>query len=271
MAELVEVEELKQETRQKNLEVRKLAEENQSNIARLRELLDEADAHKKQRDEFNSKVRETSDKRKALIEEARKIDVELKTIELEAAKYKVDGGIPLGRLERMVEQMEWRLQTQSMPVKDENALSQEIRKLLKEKQELEKAQPLRRKAYDLRRRRQELNMEFRALDEAYEMNAKESDKHHEAMLKAYKRADDARGKISDYLEKLGEKRKDADESYSKLQEVRGEHFAQEEYGRMQDKREKKKKEMEKMGELEERAKLIYDNFKAGKKVTMDEL
>ncbi|HLC48377.1 MAG TPA: hypothetical protein VJI13_04855, partial [Candidatus Norongarragalinales archaeon] len=104
-----------------------------------------------------------------------------------------------------------------------------------------------------------------------ESNAKESDKHHEAMLKAYKKADEVRLLISDYLEKIGEKRKDADESYSKLQEVRSEKVAEEDYGNYIDRKEKRKKEAEKMDELEERAKLIYDNFKAGKKVSMEEL
>lgn len=271
MEEQKEVEELKLETRQKNQEVRKLAEENLKNITRLRELLNEADEEKKKRDDLNSKVKEASDKRKALIDEGKKIDKELHEAEAEAAKIKTEGGIPLSRLERMIEQMDWRLQTQSMPVREENLLSQEIKKLLKEKAALEKAQPLRRKVYELRKRRQELNMEFRALDGSQELNAKESDKHHEAMLKAYKKADEVRLKISEYLERIGEKKKDADETYTKLQEVRGEHFAHEEYEHFQEKREKKKKEAEKMDELEERAKLIFDNFKAGKKVTMEDL
>ncbi|MEK6953909.1 MAG: hypothetical protein AABX01_02805 [Candidatus Micrarchaeota archaeon] len=271
MEEEKQITELKEETKLKNQEVRKLAEENQKNITRLRELLNEADEEKKKRDELNSKVKEASDKRKALIDEGKKLDKDLRLAETESAKYKTEGGMPLGRLEQLIERMEWRLQTQSMPVKEENLLSQEIKKLLKERSEQLKSQPLRRRVYELRKRRQELNTEFRALDEAQESAAKESDKHHETMLKDYKKADEVRGKISEHLEAIGEKRKDADDTYSKLQEVRGGAEAEHEYEEYHDRKEKRKKEEEKMDELEEKAKLIYENFKSGKKVTMEDL
>ncbi len=271
MEQTVAVEDLKQETRQKNLEVKKLADENQKNISRLREHLKEADAQKKTRDEYNAKVKEISEKRRVLIEESRRIDAELREAETQARKYQTDTDIPYAKLARLIEQMEWQLQTQSMPPKAENALSQDIRKLLKKKEALEKGQPLRKKIRDLRKRKGELGIEFRALEETQEINSKESDKHHEAMLKSYKKADDARAKISEYLEKIGEKRKDADETYMKMREAVGEVRAESEKHRTHERKERKKKEQDRMGELEEKAQQIYIDFKAGKKVSIEEL
>ncbi len=274
MAEEKQLEELKQETQKKNLEVRKLAEENQKNITHLRETLDKADEEKRLRDEFNVKVKEISEKRRQLIEKSKTTDTELRRLEAEAVKYQTkDEGshIPLGRLVRMIEQLEWRQQTQSVSIKEENALAKQIKQLSKERDIIEKSQPLRRQISELRKQRHDLSLEFRALDEAQEMNARESDKHHDAMLKCYKKADDLRQKISEYLEKIGEKRKDADETYFKLKETRDEIRDEFERHHADERKEKKKKEADRMGELSERAKEIYVNFKAGKKITMEEL
>ncbi|MEK6842918.1 MAG: hypothetical protein AABY04_00360 [Candidatus Micrarchaeota archaeon] len=267
-----EIEELKEETRHKNLEVRKLADENQKKIQLLKELLDKADTERKARDELNSKVKEVTDRRRHLIDKAKETDSQIKELEAEGSKYVVpEGAMPIGRLNHLIDQLEWQLQTSAMPIKQENALSKEIKELLKQKIALEKTQPLRRKLYDLRKARQDLNFEFRSLDGAQEQNSKESDKRHETMLGYYKKADDIRVEISDYLEKIGEKRKDADETYLKLRDVRNEMQSEGDRAYADEKRERKKKEDEKLDELEEKAKQIYLDFKSGKKVSMEEL
>ncbi|MBI5224244.1 hypothetical protein HY989_00060 [Candidatus Micrarchaeota archaeon] len=267
-----EIEELKEETRSKNLEVRKMADENQKKIQMLKELLDKADTERKARDEYNSKVKEAVDKRRHLIDKAREVDLQLKELEAEGSKYVVpEGSMPIGRLNHLIDQLEWQLQTSAMPIKQENALSKEIKELLKQKIALEKTQPLRRKLYELRKSRQELNNEFRSLDGIQEVNSKESDSRHETMLKYYKKADEIRVEISDYLEKIGEKRKDADETYSKLRDVRNEIQTEGDRVYAEERRERKKKEDEKLDELEEKAKQIYLDFKSGKKVSMEEL
>ncbi|MFH0971314.1 MAG: hypothetical protein V1835_01980 [Candidatus Micrarchaeota archaeon] len=272
MEEEKQLQDLKEETHKKNLEVKKLAEENSKNIAKLRELLDTAEEQRKLRDDYNAKVKEISEKRRSLIEQSKKIDTELRELEAESAKIKEpQTRIPLPRLERMIDELEWRQQTQSMSVKDENAFSKQIKELLKEKQAIMKSQPLRKRIYELHRKRQELSMEFRALDGAQELNAKESDKHHETMLKSYKKADETRAKISEYLEKIGEKRKDADDTYSKMREVRDGMQDEERKHYSDEKHERKMKEDERRDELEERAREIYIKFKAGKKISMDEL
>lgn len=263
--------ELREEGQKKNQEVRALAEENQRRIARFRELMQQANEAKHKRDALNAQVKEQSQKRRDLVDLSRKLDAMLKEKEDALSKMPPDGRYSPMQLRRMIKEMEWRLQTEGMSPRDEKAFSQDVNKLQKELDRLDKKEPFLRDIRELRRQRYDLSAEFRALDMALDLAREESDKLHQLVLECYKQADEVKAQITQYLSVIGEKSKEADEVFAKL---RGTHEELEEQDRrrvQESASNKRKVEAEKQLTLDERARKIYDDFKGGKKISMEDL
>ncbi len=272
MTELQEqVTELREEGKKKNAEVRQLAEENQRHIAKFRELMQQANESKHKRDALNNQVKEQLQKRRDLVELSRKLDAMLKEKEEALSKMPPEGRYSPSQLRRMIKEMEWRLQTEGMSPRDEKALSQDVNKLQKELDRMDKREPLLRDIYELRRQRHDLSLEFRTLDKTLESSREESDKLHQAVLDSYKQADDIKAKITAYLSVIGEKSKEADEVFAKLRGTHEEMEAQDRAHAQEHSSNKRQKEAEKQLSLDERARVIYDNFKNGKKISMEDL
>lgn len=262
---------LREEGKRKNAEVRALAEENQRHIARYRELMMQANEAKHKRDAVNAQVKDQSAKRKDLVERAKNLDAMMKEKDEALAKMPQEGRWSPGALRRMIQDMDWRLQTSGLSPRDEKLLVMETNKLRKELEKLDKREPLMRELYDLKRQRQDISLEFRALDKALETAREESDKLHQQVLDHYKQIDEVKGKITQYLGVIGEKSKEADEVFAKLRGARDEMEEEERQRTHSEHAKKQQAAQETKLTLDERARQIYDDFKAGKKISFEDL
>ncbi len=263
--------ELKQARKKTAEELHGLSEENRKNIEGYKNLLAQANEAKRRRDTVNAEVKELFDKRKALVDRARKLEDELNAAEEQLAKAPQAARYPAGALRRMMNELEWKLQTEALGPRQEKALSQEVQKIKKEFDKAEKIEPLQRKARELRKRKHEISLEFRALDESIAALKEEGDGAHEKTMSLYKKSDAVKAKITEYLDLIGEKSKEAGEIRDRLEGT------QEEIDREQAKKRKEQESMKKADDsrkqlsINERARLIAADFKSGKKISLEDL
>ncbi|MFH1107207.1 MAG: hypothetical protein V1787_04900 [Candidatus Micrarchaeota archaeon] len=267
----VQATELKQARNKTSEELHKLSDENLKNIDHYKQLLAQATEAKRKRDTLNSEVKELFDKRKALVEQARRLDADLAALEAQISKMPQESRYPAGVLRRMMNELEWRLQTEGMSPLKEKALSQEVQKIKKELDKAEKIEPLNRRARDLRQRKHTLSMEFRALDEGIEVLKKEGDAAHEKVQSLYKKADETKAKISGYLDLIGEKSKEAGDIRYRLEGTQDEIDREAAKKRKEEEARRKTVDSRKQLSINERARLIAQDFKSGKKISLEDL
>lgn len=263
--------ELKQARKKTAEELHKLSEENRANIQSYKSLLAQAAETKRRRDTVNAEVKELFDKRRILVEQAKKLEEELKAVELQIAKTPHETKYPAGVLRKMMNELEWRLQTEALNPRQEKALSQEVQKIKKELEKAEKVEPLFRQSRELRRRKHEFSLEFRALDESIESLKKEGVEAHEKTTSLYKKADAVKEKISEYLDLIGEKSKEAGEIRERLDGTQEEIEREEARKRREQEQRKKAEDSRKQLSINERARLIAQDFKSGKKISLEDL
>ncbi|MBU1198174.1 hypothetical protein KJ765_06745 [Candidatus Micrarchaeota archaeon] len=262
---------LRQEGTQMNQEVRKLADTNQQNIVRFRELMARANETKHQRDVLNGQVKDQVDKRRQLVAISRDVDRRLKEKEAQLQALPQESRYSASQLRRTIQQLEWQLQTESLSPRDEKALSQEINRLLKELKKVQKRDPLYQDLRTLRKERHDLSLEFRALDKTLDLARKESDEMHKKMLSIYAKSDEVKAQITDYLSIIGEKSKEADEVFAKLRSTKQELDEETQESRRTAEATRRKQESEQKLTLDEQARKIYDEFRAGRKISLEDL
>ncbi|MFH1199610.1 MAG: hypothetical protein V1708_00925 [Candidatus Micrarchaeota archaeon] len=262
---------LKQARNKTSEELHRLSGDNMGNISHYKELLALASEAKRRRDTANSDVHELFDRRKGLVEQARKIDDELRTVEEQIAKSPTESRYPAGVLRKMMNELEWKLQTEGMIPLKEKALSKEISKIKKELDKADKLEPLYRRAREMRDRKHALSLEFRALDKSIAGLQAEADEAHKKVTALYAKSEAVKSSISQYLDLIGEKSKEAGEIRDKLEGT------QEEIDRDAARKRKEQEAIVKVDDsrkqlsINERARLVAADFKAGKKISLEDL
>ena len=263
--------ELKQARMKTADELHKLSEENIRNIESYKSLLAQASEAKRKRDTVNSEVKELFDKRKILVEQSRKLEDELRTVEEQIAKTPHETRYPPGVMRRMVNELEWRMQTEAISVRQEKAISQEVQKIRKELEKADRVEPLYRRARDLRDRKHALSLEFRALDGSIDALKAEGDAAHEKTMALYKKTDATKASITEYLDLIGEKSKEAGDIRERLDGTQGEIDREAAKKRKEQETVKKTDDSRKQLSINDRARLIAADFKSGKKISLEDL
>lgn len=258
---------MKKERDLANSEVKKISIENRAKIGELQNLFVQTKELKRQRDEENAKTAEARAKREELkppIAEAKaKIDELRKKISSES-------GSPM-RIQEELEKLEWIQQTESLSPKQDKELSKKIKDLRKQLPKLQESQSAFAEFKVEKQKIYELISKEKAFHEQVVEHSKKAKALHEELLKASKKISAIQKSLSSSMELLSQKKEDADEKHGKLLQVAGEENARRAEQRQHHEKEESKHKQVQHNKIVDKAKAIYEKFKAGEKISREDL
>lgn len=249
------MEELKEKRDELNSKTRELAEDKKKIAEQIRKLKETVRQERELRDKANEEVKSLKEKRVASFEEIKKLRKELDEIItiLERLKGFVSG--PYGLLKEELKQMEWDYQTGVQSIRKEKEMVKEIDALEKEIAKSEILYDKKKNLIRLQRKLRDYYTEANVYHGLLLNRAKDSEKHHDAMMKSIKEINGLQKRFEKMDETLKKTREEADQCHKELIELKPEP----------------KKQEENMEELMKKAQEILANFKNGKKITTEEL
>jgi len=259
---------LKEERDKLNLEAKKWAEKRNSIHEQIRELRTEAASLKEKRDVLNEKVREL----KSLREQAK-----TKRKEKRAQILKLNEKIrslterkpsqSMHSIQREIEKIEWKIQTTSLPVKEEETLISQVRQLEARLSVYKRIEKSKEKLMVLRTEEKALETEAKTCHEKLSELAEQSQKFHEEMLENLNKARSLKVEADSAHQKHVEIKQQAQNLHQKCAELldKIKTFEKELQEAEEKKQAKRQRELRK--ELEERA---LEKLKHGEKLTWEE-
>ncbi len=253
-----------------NKDARSLALVNKEQIAKYRDCAAEAGAARKKRDAENAVV-------KQLVDEKKKIEAEISGAKqaLFVARKNLQGmeGFVENpeRIQEEIERLEWRQQTEACNAREEKEFGRRIAEL---KARLPRSATAVAALKELRETRSKMGAlieKSRALSAKIREHADKSDVFHVEAIKASERANRLSDKIAQQFTALDATRAKADAQHREFVETRRSTRTEEENEAARELAQRRASERKAKSALSERAKKIFDDFKKGKKLSMDEL
>ena len=238
--------------------------------AQVRELVEEAGKHRTQRDELNQKVRES----KVLRDEANQKVSQL-TEEYRALKSDMpapDKNQPsVKQLKKEFSDLENKQQTQVLKKGEEEAIVKRLKELDAQINEIEKNQEqsgdLREKSSALRAAKEEAEKCHKLVSEY----AEKAQAEHDEMIKLYEQADSLRKQADEAQAKFIECKKAADEEHKKhIEQIKSFHETDKDFAAIKNKQKavrKKKTDAESKKAADD----IFARFKSGDKLSTEDL
>ncbi len=238
--------------------------------AQVRELVEEAGKHRTQRDELNQKVRES----KVLRDEANHKVSQL-TEEYRALKSDMpapDKNQPsVKQLKKEFSDLENKQQTQVLKKGEEEAIVKRLKELDAQINEIEKNQEqsgdLREKSSALRAAKEEAEKCHKLVSEY----AEKAQAEHDEMIKLYEQADSLRKQADEAQAKFIECKKAADEEHKKhIEQIKSFHETDKDFAAIKNKQKavrKKKTDAESKKAADD----IFARFKSGDKLSTEDL
>ena len=238
--------------------------------AQVRELVEEAGKHRTQRDELNQKVREP----KVLRDEANQKVSQL-TEEYRALKSDMpapDKNQPsVKQLKKEFSDLENKQQTQVLKKGEEEAIVKRLKELDAQINEIEKNQEqsgdLREKSSALRAAKEEAEKCHKLVSEY----AEKAQAEHDEMIKLYEQADSLRKQADEAQAKFIECKKAADEEHKKhIEQIKSFHETDKDFAAIKNKQKavrKKKTDAESKKAADD----IFARFKSGDKLSTEDL
>ncbi len=261
---------LKEERNRLNLQVKKLASKRNALHNEVKNLRKEAGSIREKRDAINEQVKQLKKLRDEM-ETSRKEKLD----RISELREKLDGFTEKRvmrdwrAIERKIEEIDWKIQTDSLPVKEEAILINRIRQLEAQLSTQKKIKKIHEELRELRANDRNLGIEAKILHEKLSELAEQSQRFHEAMLEKLDKARNLQAKADDFHKKYVETKKQAHEVLQKciklIQQIR---TIEQELKETADKRQAdRQSELHK--ELEDRAlaklkrgeKLMWEEFK----------
>jgi uncharacterized coiled-coil DUF342 family protein len=261
---------LKEERNRLNLEAKKWADTRNSLNNEVKGLRTEAGSIREKRDALNEQVKQLKklrnelgtkrkEKRDRISELREKLD------ELTETRSMRD----LRAIEREIEDIDWKIQTNSLPVKEEAMLINRVRQLEAQLSALKKIRKLKKELHELQTDDRNFGAEAKTLHEKLSELAEQSQKFHEQMLEKLDKAHTLQSEADDFHKKYVETKTQAQKLHQKcielLQQIKS---IERELKETADKKQaERQSELQK--ELEERAltklkrgeKLMWEEFK----------
>ena len=262
--------ELRQQRDALNKDARSLAQVNKEQIAKYRDCAAEAGAARKERDAENAVV-------KQLVDEKKKIEAEISGAKqaLFVARKNLQGmeGFVENpeRLQEEIERLEWKQQTEACNAREEKEFGRRIAEV---KARLPRSATAVAALKELRETRSKMGVlieKSRALNAKIREHADKSDVLHVEAIKANERANRLSEKIAAQFTALDATRAKADAQHKEFVETRRSSRSEEENEAARELAARRASERKTKSALSEKAKKIFDDFKKGKKLSMDEL
>ena len=235
----------------------------------VRELVDEAGKSREVRDNYNQKVRES----KAVRDEWNKkvSDIRAKINELRPEKPEDRGEVSLSQMKRDLERLETQQQTMPMGADKEKALVKQISELAKNIEQREKVEEGDEAIRDLVQELRDAKTKAEEAHKAVSEYAEAAQKAHDNMLSLYQRADAIRKEADAAQAKFVECKQAADEEHRlHIEQIKSLHDVSKSADGIKNKKNAAKKRRADV-ESKKEAKEIFEKFKAGEKLSTEDL
>jgi len=253
-AKLKERDDLKREIAVLRKRLNKLNSKKKGIIEEIKEVNRRAEESKAKRDRYNSRIQELKKERASINSKVRELFARYKELRKEAPEK------DFKKMEMELNRLEWRLQTSVLKVEKEDELVKRIEQLRAELRDFKDLLALSKDIDQKKLRSKKIHARILSY-------SRESQKHHEAFLDEIKKIRSLEEKIDEInhakedvnakLEELKEALKEKEEEIKKLGED------------LEEKREKSKEKSAE--ELKKEAKLVYERFKKGEKLSTEDL
>jgi uncharacterized coiled-coil DUF342 family protein len=198
---------LKEERDKLNSEAKKWANKRNTLHEKIKTLRKDASIIKEKRDAINEKVQNLKNLRNQMKTE--RGEKHEKILGLQEKIRALNENKPEGNMrqvEREIEEIDWRIQTSSLPVKEEQELVNQVRNLESQLVVQKQMEKVGQKLFELRTEERKLGLEAKAIHEKLSELAEQSQKFHVQMI--------------DVLEKAKELQVEADEAHQKHVDAR---------------------------------------------------
>src|SRR5712691_5265102 len=246
-----------------NDKTREWVEKRDSLNAQVRALVDEATQHRIARDELNAQVKAAKEERDKYNRRVNELQEQLN--ELKRRKLP-RGAIPLGKLQQELKRLEFRQMTSVLSVDKERALIDEIQRFQGEVKKLEKALE---ENEDVRKMKEELKTARDLAEDAHKRVselAEKAQEEHDKMTTLYEQSDNLRRDADRAQEEFIKTKMLADEEHRKhIEHIRQVH----DYDKIIHGIWMKSRGVTE--EVEEEVELIFERFKKGEKLSTEDL
>jgi uncharacterized coiled-coil DUF342 family protein len=250
------MEDLKEKRNGLNSRVKELGEERKKLIEEMKALKTIITENKELRNKANEEVKSLKEKRIASFDEIKKVKQEVDGI-LEILKHVRDSvGGSYNMLKEELSELDWDYQTGVHSIKKEKEMVKQIEIIEEEIVKSEIVHDKKSGLIRLERKLKELYTEANVYHGLLMNRAKESEKHHDTLMKSIREIDALEQRVDQIDNDMAEAMEQADKFHKELKES-------ERYTSVAPE--------QNMEEVKKKAEEILANFKAGKKVTMEEL
>jgi len=259
---------IKEERNKLNLEAKKWAEKRNAIHGQIKDLQTKAADLKGKRDNLNEKVQEFKSLRDQA--KAKRKEKHVQILKLKEKVRSLKERKPLQSMhgiQREIEKLEWKIQTTSLPVKEEEMLINQVRQLEAQLVVHKQIEKSKEELMELRAEEKALETEAKTYHEKLSELAEQSQKFHEEMLENLNKALGLKAEADSTHQKYVEIKQQAQNLHQKCVELLDKiKTFEKDLQEAEDKRQaKRRRELRK--ELEERA---LEKLKRGEKLTWEE-
>jgi uncharacterized coiled-coil DUF342 family protein len=241
--------------------------------AQVRTLIEDAGKHRDTRDEHNVKVRESKDLRDEWNKKVTELNDKVSSLkrDRDAAHEKKADGDSIKQLKKQLRDLEFTQQTKPLGKDKENDLVKQISLLARQIEEKEKATEQGSEVKELVRQLRESKAQAEVYHKAVSEHARAAQASHDDMIRLYDEADKLRKEADAAQEKFIECKTQADEEHKKhIEQIKSVHEMDKDVGAIKNKKAKdRRKRVD--NESKKEAEEIFERFKAGEKLSTEDL
>ena len=235
----------------------------------VRDLVDQAGKCREERDSYNQKVRETKELRDEWNQKVTALKEQLAPYRTEKAEEKDQ--VPLKQLKKQLQDLEYMQQTMPLGKDKENGIVKQIAVLAKQIGEREKTYEQNDEIKGLVAQLREAKAQAETYHHQVSEYAEQAQAAHDRMIGYYEQADKLRKEADAAQAKFIECKQAADEEHKKhIEQIKSVHEMDKDAAAFKNKKNSvKKKKVDETGKKE--AKEIFERFKAGEKLSTEDL
>ena len=242
--------------------------------AQVRELVDQASKHRENRDGLNVKVKESKDLRDEWNKKVSELNEKVSALRKDKEplpEKKQEGDVPIKQLKKQLRELEFKQQTSNLKKDKEDEIVKQISQLAHQIQEKEKVSEQGGEIRELVHQLRDAKAQAETYHKAVAEYARLAQTAHDDMIALYDQADKLRKEADAAQEKFVECKTQADEEHKKhIEQIKSVHEMDKDVGAIKTRKAKdRKKKVD--SESKREAEEIFERFKAGEKLSTDDL
>jgi len=241
--------------------------------AQVRGLVDDASKHRENRDELNVKVRESKELRDEWNKKVAELNDKVSALrkDREPTEKKPEGDVPIKQLKKQLRDLEFTQQTRTLGQDKEKEIVKQISALARQIEEKEKVSEQGGEVKELVHQLREAKAQAEVYHKAVSEYARLAQAAHDDMIALYEQADALRKEADAAQEKFVECKTAADEEHKKhIEQIKTVHEMDKDVGAIKNRKAKDRKKKVDV-ESKKEAEEIFERFKAGEKLSTEDL